>query len=215
MSYRYLDMDSYKRKSHFEYFNGLGFPYMGTTVNVDITDFAGAVKQKKLPFFLTFCYCIARAANSVPELRQRIRGNRIIEFDNCRTSHTVALDDGTYCYCTLDSSMAFEAYLPAAIRAQETARMQNSIEEEKEDTDELFFISTLPWFPFTALIQPVPMPADSNPRITWGKYFEDGGKYLVPVSVLCHHGLVDGAHLASFYRALDGQTALFARQNSD
>lgn len=176
MSYTYRDMDSYKRKSHFEYFNGLGFPYMGTTVNVDVTDFVVVVKQKKLPFFLTFCYCIARAANSVPELRQRIRDNRIIEFDNCKTSHTVA---------------------------QETARMQNSIEEEKKDTDELLFISTLPWFLFTSLIQPVPMPADSNPRITWGKYIEDNGKYLMPVSVLCHHRLVDGAHLASFYRSLE------------
>ncbi|WP_125140684.1 CatA-like O-acetyltransferase [Clostridium transplantifaecale] len=203
MSYTHLDMDSYKRKNHFEYFNGLGFPYMGTTVNVDVTDFVGVVKQKKLPFFLSFCYCIARAANRVPELRQRIRDNRIIEFDNCRTSHTVAQEDGTYCYCTLDSSMAFEDYLPYAVRAQETARMQNSIEEEKEDTDELLFISTLPWFSFTSLIQPVPMPADSNPRITWGKYFEDNGKYLMPVSILCHHGLVDGAHLASFYRSLE------------
>lgn len=213
MSYTFLDMDSYKRKNHFEYFNGLGFPYMGTTVNVDVTDFVGAVKQEKLPFFLTFCYCISRAANSVPEFRQRIRGGRIIEFDNCKTSHTVAQEDGTYCYCTLDSHMAFEDYLPYAIRAQEAARMQNSIDEEKEDTDGLLFISTLPWFPYTSLIQPVPMPADSNPRITWGKYFEDSGKYLMPVSVLCHHGLVDGAHLASFYRSLDGQTAQFGRHN--
>lgn len=205
MSYTFLDMDSYKRKNHFEYFNGLGFPYMGTTVNVDVTDFVGAVKQEKLPFFLTFCYCISRAANSVPEFRQRIRGGCIIEFDNCKTSHTVAQEDGTYCYCTLDSRMAFEDYLPYAIRAQEAARMQNSIDEKKEDTDGLLFISTLPWFPYTSLIQPVPMPADSNPRITWGKYFEDSGKYLMPVSVLCHHGLVDGAHLASFYRSLDEQ----------
>lgn len=203
MSYTFLDMDSYKRKNHFEYFNGLGFPYMGTTANVDVTEFVRAVKQNKLPFFLSFCYCIAKAANSVPELRQRIRGNRIIEFDNCKTSHTVAQEDGTYCYCTLDGSMAFEDYLPYAVRAQETARMQNSIEEEKEDTDELLFISTLPWFSFTSLIQPVPMPADSNPRITWGKYFEDNGKYLMPVSILCHHGLVDGVHLASFYRSLE------------
>lgn len=213
MSYTFLDMDSYKRKNHFEYFNGLGFPYMGTTVNVDVTDFVGAVKQERLPFFLTFCYCISRAANSVPEFRQRIRGGRIIEFDNCKTSHTVAQEDGTYCYCTLDSRMAFEDYLPYAIRAQEAARMQNSIDEEKEDTDGLLFISTLPWFPYTSLIQPVPMPADSNPRITWGKYFEDSGKYLMPVSVLCHHGLVDGAHLASFYRSLDGQTEQFGRHN--
>lgn len=53
------------------------------------------------------------------------------------------------------------------------------------------------------LIQPVPVPADSNPRITWGKYFVQEHKKLMPVSVLCHHGLVDGLHIASFYNLLD------------
>ena len=36
MGYRYLDMDSYKRKSHFAYFNSLAYPYVGITVNVDM-----------------------------------------------------------------------------------------------------------------------------------------------------------------------------------
>lgn len=31
------------------------------------------------------------------------------------------------------------------------------------------------------MVQPVPVPADSNPRITWGKYFQQGGRMLLPV----------------------------------
>ena len=50
---------------------------------------------------------------------------------------------------------------------------------------------------------PVPSPADSNPRITWGKYFERCGNVYLPVSVLCHHALVDGLHIGRFYAALD------------
>ena len=46
--------------------------------------------------------------------------------------------------------------------------------------EELLFISTTPWLTYTALVQPVPIPADSNPRITWGKYFTQEGKTLVP-----------------------------------
>ena len=70
-------------------------------------------------------------------------------------------------------------------------------------SDLKFFISTLPWFSYTFLIQPVPHPADSNPRLTWGKYFVQEGKILLPVSVLCNHALVDGSHIAAFYEALD------------
>ena len=189
MGYRYLDMDTYKRKSHFEYFNSLAYPYVGLTVNVDITEPLKRIRSEKWSFFFTVCYCVSKAANEVSEFRQRIINNKIAEFDHCKTSHTVALENGTYCYCTLDSNMPFAEYLPYASREQESAKQKKSIEENS----------------YTALIQPVPIPADSNPRITWGKYFIQEGSVLMPVSVLCHHGLVDGIHIAEFYKQLDEQ----------
>ena len=203
MKYQYLDMNTYKRKKHFDYFNSLAYPYVGVTVNVTITDFLKKIKEKKLPFFLTFCYCISKAANEIPEFRQRISGDQIIEYENCRTSHTVALEDGTYCYCTLDSNMPFSEYLPYAVSEQNQAKEVRSVEDNEEDGNELIFISTLPWFSYTSFIQPVPMPADSNPRITWGRYSVLHEETVIPVSVLCHPPLVDGLQMAGFYESLD------------
>lgn len=201
MKYRYLDMKTYKRSSHFAYFCSLAYPYVGVTANVDITEFLAEVKREKLPLFLTVCYCAAQAANSIPEFRQRIKDAGIVEYDWCKTSHTVALEDGTYCYCALDGNMPLAEFLPYAGKEQEIARQRNSIEEAEDALGEIF-ISTLPWLSYTSLIQPVPMPADSNPRITWGKYFVREGRTLLPVTVLCHHALVDGIHIASFYEKL-------------
>ncbi len=201
MDYKYVDMDAYKRKAHFEYFNSLAYPYVGVTVNVDITGLKEAVSRKRLPFFLTVCYCVGRAANEVPEFRQRIQEGQIVEFGHCRTSHTVALDDGTYCYCNLESNKPFRDYITYAVREQEKAKEEATIHED--DNLDMIFISTVPWISYTSLIQPVPMPADSNPRITWGKYFRQEGRILLPVSVLCHHALVDGLHIAMFYELLE------------
>lgn len=203
MSYRYLDMQTYKRKDHFEYFRHLAYPYVGVTANLDITDLTGKIKAENLPFFFTVCYCVSRAANSVPEFRQRIMDGRIAEFERCKTSHTVALEDGTYCYCTLEDRMPYPEYIVYAAGEQEKAKRLGTIEETEEEAAGMFFISTLPWISYTSLIQPVPVPADSNPRITWGKYFGQDGKVLLPVSVLCHHALVDGKHIADFYGLLE------------
>ena len=205
MKYHYLDMSQYKRKSHFEYFNSFSYPFMGVTVNVDITNLIAAVKKKHLPFFLSFCYCVAKSANCVPEFRQRIINGRIAEYENCSTSHTVALEDQTYCYCTLDCRMPFQDYLPYAIREQENSKVAKSTEDFIDDVNELIFISTLPWISYTALVNPVSIPADSNPRITWGKYFEQNARTLIPISVLCNHALVDGVHLSQFYDFLNHQ----------
>lgn len=205
MNYRYLDMETYPRKSHFAYFDSLSYPYTCVTVNVDITELQQTIKARRLPFFLTVCYCVSRAANQVPQFRQRILEQRIVEFDSCRTSHTVALSDGTYCYCDLRSDLPFDHYLRYAAQEQENAKKAGSIEESETDALEKIFISTVPWLTYTALVNPVPFPADSNPRITWGKYFAQDGKILLPLSVLCHHALVDGLHIAAFYDQLNGQ----------
>ena len=208
MDFKYVNMDAYKRKEHFEYFSSLAYPYVGVTVNVDITELLSKIKEKRLPFFLTVCYCVGRAANAVPEFRQRIQDGQIVEYDHCRTSHTVALDDGTYCYCNLESDMGFADYIPYAVREQEKAKEEATIHEE--DNLDMIFISTLPWLSYTSLVQPVPMPADSNPRITWGKYFQQEGKTFLPLSVLCHHALADGLHIARFYEQLDKEISAVA-----
>lgn len=67
-----------------------------------------------------------RAANRVPEFRRRILNGGIVEYARCRTSHTVALEDETYCYCTLESAMPFAEYLPYAKREQERAKAARS-----------------------------------------------------------------------------------------
>ena len=194
-TYRILSRETYPRRAHLDYFCTMAQPYAGLTVPVDITDFYQAVGARKVPFFLSFLYCAARAANGVPELRQRLRGEEILEYDHCPTSHTVALEDGTYCYCTLRSDLPFSDYLPHAIQTQEAAKAQRSLDDGgEEDALPLLFISTLPWVHYEALVQPTPSPADTNPRITWGRFRREGDRVVLPVSLLCHHGLVDGLH---------------------
>ena len=65
----------------------------------------------------------------------------------------------------------------------------------------MLFITCLPWIHYTALVQPTG--DDSNPRISWGKYECDArGRQMLPVTLLAHHGLVDGVNLGQFYAEL-------------
>lgn len=198
---RKIDMNAYARRNHFNYFRSMANPYVGMTVNVDITDFLRKIREGKQPFFLSVLYHMANAANAIPEMRQRIVDDGIVEYDRCLTSHTVSLDDGTYCYCQLDCSRPFGDFIQYAQRAQELARQESGL-DDGDEPDSLFFVSTIPWVSYANIIQPTPSPADSNPRITWGKYFEQEGKILMPVTLLCNHALVDGRHLAQFYENL-------------
>ncbi|MDD7652267.1 MAG: CatA-like O-acetyltransferase [Candidatus Faecousia sp.] len=198
MSAQRIDLSRYPRRSHFEYFRSMAYPYVGLTVQADVTELRRAAAARKGSFFLACLYCAARAANGVPELRQRIVDGEIFQYDHCDTSHTVALPDGTYCYCRLDCRTDFDSFLSRGRAAQEAAMQTHGIDDAGDET-ELFFVSCLPWVTYTAMVQPVPCPADSNPRITFGRFREENGKSLMPLSLLAHHGLVDGLHMARFF----------------
>ena len=197
-----IDMASYARRAQFDYFRSLAHPYVGLTVEPDITDFLAGLERRGAPFFLSFSYCVIRAANAVPAFRQRIAGEGIVEYGYCPGSVTLALPDGGYCYCTLDARGDFADYLPAAAEARARALAAPSL-DDGGDAERLLFLSSVPWLRFTQLTQPVPEPADANPRITWGRHVLENGRRRIPVSVLCNHALVDGRQLADFFRALE------------
>ncbi len=209
MNYRLIDWERYPRRAHFEYFHAMPDPYAGVTAQVELTPFFTVCRRDRLPFFLSFLYCAGRAGNAVPQLRQRIVDGRPVEFSTCDTSHTVMREDGTYSYCRLNCMQPFEDYLPAALTAQAQAKACGGL-DDGEDALSLLFVSSLPWINYAALRQPTPVPADSNPRLTWGRYGEENGKILMPVTLLVNHALVDGSHIAQFYAALDEALARFS-----
>lgn len=206
MQPRILDMSADRRKAHYDYFRTMANPYASVTVNCDITHLRETVCQKSLPMFLTVLYCAANAANDVPELRRRIRGETAVEYDSCDSSHTVALPDGTYCYCRLDCRRPFAEFIPYALEKVQQAKRTPSI-DDGNDADSLLFVTTLPWISFTSVSLPTPSPADSNPRITFGRFFEQDGRILMPVSLTVHHALADGRHMAAFFETFDRYTA--------
>ena len=213
MDYRVIDWKRYPRRAHFEYFNSMADPYAGVTAEVDITRFLMACRGAETPFFLSFLYCAGRAANAVPELRQRILDGRPMEFASCDTSHTVLRPDGAYSYCRLNCMQAFGDYLPTAQALQEEAKTHGDL-DDGEDALSLLFISTLPWVRYTGLRQPAPSPADSNPRITWGKYAAEGGRTVMPVTLLVNHALVDGVHMGAFFSALENVMECFVEEQA-
>ena len=184
-------------------------PYLSVTAPCDITALRRLTQERGLPFFLTVLHCAINAANAVPELRQRIRGKDIVEYDRCLSSHTVALPNGTYCYCTLDCAQPLGAFLPAAQAEVARVKAAPSLGDGAAPAERVFG-SRLPWLTVSAVSlrpAPTPTPADSNPRITFGKFTQEGDRVLLPVNLTANHALVDGLHLAAFFDGMAQRAA--------
>ena len=212
MAMKRIDMATYPRRDHFAHFCAMAYPYVGVTVDVDVTDLLALCREKGYSFYLMVLHAVALAADEVPEFRRRIDNGGIVEYESCPTSHTELKPDGTYAYCTLHHHMTLADYIVKAEAARAAVRESGSIEEE-DDVQSMYFISTLPWLHYTQLIQPVACGEESNPRITWGKYQQNSdGRVMMPLSVLVHHALADGLHIARFYEEFERHMKLLCNK---
>lgn len=210
-----IDLETYPRRSHFEYFSSLAYPYVGFTANVDVTNLVRYAKKRNASSFLAILWTASQAANAVPELRQRIVDGQIVEYDHCDVGHTVALEDKTFCNCRTDCRMSMDEFLVDAKNRQEEAKHHHGFVNPDEDETGLIFTSCVPWVAFTQCIQPVPIPADCNPRIVFGKYIKEGDRVLMPLHIQCNHALVDGYHLGEFYREFQSIGDSFSDSGND
>lgn len=205
-----IDLDNYPRKKHFEYFKTLAYPYVGITSDVDITSFYHHCRKHHYPFFYSLLYCVVRSTNQIEAFRQRIQDDQIVEYDYCESSFTIMLEDNTFRYCISTTNQPYVSYLENLEKMKNNIKTEGTLEEQ--DSLEYFYVSCLPWVSFTSLIQPTPYPADSNPRITWGKFIQQQDKIILPMSILAHHALVDGLHLAQFYMQLEKELETFVNE---
>lgn len=75
--------------------------------------------------------------------------------------------------------------------------------EDEEGADNYLFLSAFPWASFTSITHAMHHhPGDSVPRITWGKYFKQGDRVLMPLGVQAHHAIVDGSDLGKYYQKI-------------
>ena len=211
MSRKYIDMTKYPRLDHFRHFLTMQQPCVSITVQIDITDWLSRLKASGCPFFLSFQYAVVRAANRIPEFRQRIVDDKIVEYDYCNPSYIVSLPDDTYRYCNVNVNQPFAQYLKESRVKQDAALHSEHLEEEEGDVLGLLFISCVPWFNYTEAMMPYPGGSFSNPSFCWGGYrtekylaLEDGRvtekvKTSIPVTLFFNHALIDGIHAGRFF----------------
>ena len=206
--YRDIPLAEHPRKAYILLYRNMLSPYVSVTVPVDLTAPYRWCRETGRSFYLAMIHAAALAADGVPAFRQRLCGDFVREYDACPTSHVELGEKGDFGYCTLRHHLPEEEYFDRAENARRQARENISITEDS-DADSMYFVTCLPWLSYTQFT--LPFDGKSNPRLSWGKCAEDAsGRVTLPFSVMVHHGLADGVHIASFYQRLEEETARFS-----
>ena len=192
------------RKKHFEFFNGMNHPHFNITANVEIEPLITYCKNHQLSITHSIVFLIAKTANEITEFKWRIRGADVIEHESVQPSFTVNTDTSdVFSFCTVNYNANPSIFLKDAKSISESMKTNPRLEDE-EGKDDYLFLSAFPWVSFTSMQHAMHYhPSDSVPRISWGKFFDNNGKLVMPISVQVHHALVDGKHVGKFYKNLE------------
>jgi len=199
----YIDMNSWRRKEHFAFFHALDYPQFNVCVNLDITHFLAFVKENKLSFYYSMMYAACTKANEIENFRYRIRDGRVVLHEKADPSFTdITPGDDLFKYVTaeLTGDMLHFTDLAREASRKKTYYMPDPEDEKRDD---LIYITCLPLIAFTSISNAIHMHADDSiPRFSWGKYFEENGRVLLPFSVQVNHALADGLQVGQYINSL-------------
>ncbi|MEM8901279.1 MAG: chloramphenicol acetyltransferase [Bacteroidota bacterium] len=197
-----IDISTWNRQKHFGFFNALDYPHFNICANVDIKVLYDYCKQTDLSIFKAILYIASKTANAIPEFKQRVRGEKVIEHDMVHPSYTSMTEENVFTFTDTWYHPDPKQFLQNSEEAEAAVKQEASLEDNPH-RDDYLFISSLPWIHFTSFVHPVHIAeVDSVPRLTWGKYLKSGEQILLPFSVQAHHALVDGWHTGEYFRLL-------------
>lgn len=200
MGYQVIDEQNWKRAIHCAVFRNSVEPSFCVSFELDITNFLQKTKQQQLSFTFALMYAATKCGNQIEEFRYRFLDGKVVLYDQIHTAFTY-LNPETELFKVVNVPMT-ESMEKYVILAKKTA-------EEQEDYftgplgNDIFQFSPLPWISFTHISHTISGKKDNaTPLIDWGKYFQRGGRILLPFSIQAHHSFVDGLHMGKFVNTL-------------
>lgn len=197
---KFLDIENWNRKEHFEFFSTYDDPFFGVSTEVDCTKTYNYSKANNISFFSLYLHMSLVAANKIEAFRYRIIDDKVAVYNQIHASSTIARKDGTFGFSFVPFSTEFELF-NENLRLEIT-RIENTTGlglDDKTKRYDIFHYSSVPWIKFSGVSHARNFKvADSSPKITFGKAYSFENKTMLPISIYAHHGLMDGLHVSKF-----------------
>lgn len=196
---KYLNVENWNRKEHFNHYRSLEDPYFSVTANVDVTKAFYKSKKNDQSFFVTYLHACLKALNSIENFKYRIKDEKVVIYNTIHASSTIARNDHTFGFSFIyfnDDFFVFnQNFLNEKKRVLNSTGLFSPI-----NSDDCIYCSALPWVSFTGHKEPYSGQKDESiPKFAFGKMFAEKNKLKMPISVAANHALVDGYHVGLFF----------------
>jgi chloramphenicol O-acetyltransferase type A len=194
-----IDLNTWKRKEHFEFFQTFEEPYFGVTATIDVSKAYTQAKSDGHSFFLSYLYASLQAANTIENFAYRIgTDGKPFICDSIGASATILRDNETFGFSDIPFHEDFHAFAKAAQVEITRVKSSNTLFPPTNPIN-VMHCSSLPWVDFTSITHARNFShQDGIPKLSYGKVIETNGIKTMALAIYVHHGLVDGLHVSRF-----------------
>ncbi|WP_299675203.1 CatA-like O-acetyltransferase [uncultured Dokdonia sp.] len=194
-----IDLSTWKRRQHFEFFNQFEEPFYGVTVSVDVTKAMQVAKEKGYSFFSYYLHKCVLASNQIENFKYRITpDNQVVLYDHIGASATIMRPNETFAFSDIPYAASFDTFSKSVQKEIERIQQSESL-FPPNNPDNVIHYSAIPWLNFSAITHARMFKSrGSEPKISFGKVIVVNEKKTMSVAIYTHHALVDVLHISQF-----------------
>lgn len=216
MNYKIIDRKNYYRKGVFRHFSEDCKCSISMTSRIDITGLVSYSRKTRTKFHLNFLYILSKVMNSREDYRMGYlwQTDELICYDVINPTQYVFHDDTETCTPVYtEYSEDYKTFYNNANEDIECAKKTREYGLDMLNHPNWFDASYISWLSYDSLNIELP---DGHlffaPIINWGRYREENGRLVMPVSVRLNHAIADGYLVANVFRLLQQEIESFVQR---
>lgn len=217
MNYRIINKDTYYRKGVYQHFTKDCKCSSSMTARIDVTKLVKHSKNTNTKFYINFLYILSKVLNSRDDYKMSYlwQTDELICYDSINPTQYIFHEDMETCspvYSNYNEN--YKIFYKSALEDIERAKLSRDYNLDMPNHPNWFDASYLPWFSYDSFNIELP---DGhlffNPIINWGKYREENGHLMMPLTVRLNHAIADGYLVANVFCLMEKEIENFCQKN--
>jgi len=217
MNYKVIDKEKYYRSGVFRHFSEDCKCSTSMTARINVTPLKDYSDRAGTKFYINFLYLLSKVLNSREDYRMSYlyQTKELIVYDKINPTHYIFHEDTETCtpvYTEYDTS--YKDFYKACEEDIEKAKQTREYKLDSENHPNWFDASYISWLSYDALHLELP---DGHlyfmPIVNWGKFREENGRLMMPVSVRMNHAAADGYLISKVFLLLKEEIGSFVTGN--
>lgn len=201
MEFERIQLDGWARREHFEHYRSQVPCTYSMTTKLDIT----ALVEAKARLYPAMLYLLTRAVNRFPEFRMDFDSEgKLGVYSEMHPCYTIFhRNSETFSNLWTEYTEDYQVFCRAYERDLEQFGGNKSMMAKPGVPANTFPVSMIPWESFDGFNLNLEKGYGYLlPIFTMGRYSENNGRYLLPLSIQVNHAVCDGFHVCRFISAL-------------